>query len=89
MAINLSFIKAVPEKVKQLFSRKEAISGGKTSYAQVYWPVIGFVVFTALAAYAINQVRVNGPEFNKIQKNNDLRADISPPHCMRWTRLLR
>ncbi|EUJ10081.1 methyl-accepting chemotaxis protein [Methylophilaceae bacterium 11] len=79
MAINVGFIKAIPEKVKQLFAKREAVSGGKTSYAQVYWPVIGFVVFTALAAYTIHQVRVNGPEFNKIQKNNDLRADISPP----------
>lgn len=78
MAVNLSVIKEIPNKLKQLFS-KGAQSTGKTSYAQVYWPVIGFLLFTALAAYAINQVRVNGPEFNKIQENNDLRADILPP----------
>lgn len=79
MAINVGFIKAIPEKLKQLLAKQEAVSGGKTSYAQVYWPVIGFVVFTALTAYTINQVRVNGPEFNKIQESSDLRADILPP----------
>lgn len=79
MAISLSSVKEIPTKLKQLFTNKPAVATGKTSYAQVYWPVFGFLVFTALTAYAINQVRVNGPEFNKIQTNNDLRADILPP----------
>ncbi|HAJ73071.1 MAG TPA: methyl-accepting chemotaxis protein [Methylophilaceae bacterium] len=80
MAISLSFIKEIPANIKQRFSNKKATSaGGKTSYAQVYWPVIGFLAFTALSAYTIYKVSVNGPEFNKIQQNNDLRGDILPP----------
>jgi len=78
MAVNLSVIKDIPNKLKQLFG-KGSQGGGTTSYAQVYWPVIGFLLFTALAAYAINQVRINGPEFTKLQNNSDLRADILPP----------
>jgi twitching motility protein PilJ len=78
MAVNLSAIKDIPNKLMQLFG-KDSSQSGKTSYAQVYWPVIGFLLFTALAAYAINQVRINGPEFAKLQNNSDLRADILPP----------
>jgi len=29
MAINVGFIKAIPEKVKQLFAKREAVSGVK------------------------------------------------------------
>lgn len=78
MAVNLSAITLIPNKLKQLMTGGAKVSGS-ASYAQVYWPVIGFLLFTALAAYAINQVRVNGPEFNKLQTNSNLRADILPP----------
>jgi len=78
MAVNLNAIKSIPSKLKQMFT-KGGQRGGTTSYAQVYWSVMGFLLFAILAAYAIYLVRVNGPEFNKLQTNSNLRADILPP----------
>jgi twitching motility protein PilJ len=77
MALNIGFLKEIPAKLKGLFKR--SASANKTGFGQVYWPALGFILFMALVAYAINQVRINGPEFNKIQKNNELRADTLPP----------
>jgi twitching motility protein PilJ len=79
MAISLSSIKEIPAKIKGLFSKSKGGTTRTASYAQVYWPVLGFLAFTALTAYTIYTVSVNGPEFNKIQSNNALRADILPP----------
>jgi twitching motility protein PilJ len=79
MALSLGSIKEFPTIIKSLFSKRQTNTTASTSYAQVYWPVIGFLVFSALAAYTIYRVGVNGPEFHKIQSNYDLRADILPP----------
>ena len=79
MAFN---IKDLPSKIIQVFTGKaaggaRASSGG--SRRQVIIPVIGLLIFIALAFYAISQVRVNGPVYNQLKANDDLRADILPP----------
>ena len=79
MAFN---IKELPTKIKQLFFGEAAASGAVdkgASSRQILIPVIGLIVFIALAFYVINQVRVNGPVYDKIKANADLRADILPP----------
>ncbi len=78
MALN---IKDISAKIKQMFTGT-AKSGAATqgaSYKQTLIPIIGLLIFIALAFYAISQVRVNGPVYNKIQTNYELRADILPP----------
>ena len=77
MAIN---IKDIPAKLKQLF-RVEANSGASSSGVsrrQIYFPMLGLLIFTALALYVTNQVRIDGPIYNVIKANDDLRADILP-----------
>ncbi len=78
MALN---IKDIPAKVKQMFTGKAA-SGASRGGAgrQVLIPILGLLIFTALAFYALQQVRVNGPMFEKIKATDDLRADMLPPH---------
>ena len=79
MAFN---IKELPTKIKQLFFGEAAASGAVdkgASSRQILIPVIGLIVFIALAFYVINQVRLNGPVYDKIKANADLRADILPP----------
>ena len=78
MALN---IKEFPAKLKQMFTGK-ASSGANSSGVsrrQIYFPMLGLLVFTALALYVINQVRIDGPIYNLIKANDDLRADILPP----------
>ena len=84
MAMNLDVFKELPTKFVQMFGGKSAVSsGGGTSrgasYGQVIGPVIGLIVFIALAFYVISQVRVNGPVYDKLKAGDDLRADILPP----------
>lgn len=77
MAFN---IKELPAKLKQLISgsaSSSASQGGGRS--QVIIPIIGLLIFIALAFYVINQVRINGPVYDKLKANDDLRADILPP----------
>jgi twitching motility protein PilJ len=78
MAFN---IKELPAKIKQTLTGKAApaASGASGSYRQVIIPVIGLIIFIALAFYAISQVRVNGPVYLQLKANDDLRADILPP----------
>lgn len=78
MAFN---IKALPAKIKQMFSGKAGSSaaGGSVSRRQIYIPMLGLLVFIALAFYVINQVRINGPVYDQLKANDDLRADILPP----------
>jgi twitching motility protein PilJ len=77
MAFN---IKDLPAKIKDFFSGKANSGASKgASYRQTIIPIIGLLIFIALAFYAISQVRVNGPVYNKIQTNYELRADILPP----------
>ena len=71
MAFN---IKELPAKLKQFFSGTGQ-GGGRN---QVFIPIIGLLIIIALAFYVISQLRINGPEYNKLQLNNDLRADILP-----------
>ena len=79
MAFN---IKEFPTKIKQLFfggaDASPAADKGASS-RQILFPVIGMFIFIALAFYVINLVRVNGPVYDKIKANLDLRADILPP----------
>ena len=75
MALNLQGLK---DKFSQL------LSGGagtkSSSLLQVIAPVIGLLLFMAIAFYAINEVRVGGPMANKIEATVDLRADaLAPP----------
>jgi len=78
MALN---IKALPAKIKQMFSGKAggSTAGGSVSRRQIYIPMLGLLVFIALAFYVINQVRINGPVYDQLKANDDLRADILPP----------
>ena len=77
MALN---IKDIPAKLKQLFTGK-AKSGASSgvSRRQIYFPMFGLLIFTVLALYVINQVRIDGPIYNVIKANDDLRAEILPP----------
>ncbi|HNV88137.1 MAG TPA: methyl-accepting chemotaxis protein [Methylotenera sp.] len=78
MALN---IKELPAKIKQMFSGKadSSAAGGSVSRRQIYIPMIGLLVFIALAFYVINQVRINGPVYAQLKANDNLRADILPP----------
>jgi twitching motility protein PilJ len=66
-------------KLKSLLTPTASDQLGKVTMAQVFWPAFGFLLFAALAGYAFYDLRVHGPEFDKLQNNNDLRADILPP----------
>jgi twitching motility protein PilJ len=68
-------------KLKAKFTRKapSAVSGGGSSAIQIVTPIIGLVIFVAVAYYAITQVQVNGPIFNQIKTVDDLRGDLNPP----------
>ena len=76
MAFN---IKEFPTKIKQLFFGEATAADKGVSSRQILFPVIGMLIFIALAFYVISQVRVNGPVYDKIKANQDLRADILPP----------
>ena len=77
MAFN---IKELPLKIKQIFTGKESSAvGASSSRRQVIIPIVGLLIFIALAFYVINQVRIGGPVHSKLKTNDDLRADILPP----------
>lgn len=76
MALNL---KDIPAKLKGLFGGAGASSSDSDGRRQVIIPILGLLLFIALAFYAINQVRVGGPVYDEIKANQDLRADILPP----------
>ncbi len=76
MAINF---KELPAKLKDLFGRTSASRSDSGGRRQVIIPIVGLLIFIALAFYAINHVRVGGPVYNEIKSNQDLRADILPP----------
>ncbi len=77
MAFN---IKDLPAKIKEFFSGKANNSVSKgASYRQTIIPIIGLLVFIALAFYAISQVRVNGPVHEQLRANETLRSNILPP----------
>ena len=78
MALN---IKDIPAKLKQLFTgkAKSGASSSGVSRRQIYFPMFGLLIFTLLALYVINQVRIDGPIYNVIKANDDLRAEILPP----------
>jgi twitching motility protein PilJ len=79
-------IRDLPAKIKQTLTGKAAPAvspsagvSGSSSFRQVIIPVVGLIIFIALAFYAISQVRVNGPVYVQLKANDDLRADILPP----------
>ena len=76
MALN---IKELAAKLKGMFGGSGSGASGGSSRRQVIIPMIGLLLFIALAFYAINQVRVGGPVYSEIKANDDLRADILPP----------
>jgi twitching motility protein PilJ len=79
MAFN---IKELPGKIGKLFfggATTNPVADKGASSRQILFPIIGMLIFIALAFYVINQVRVNGPVYNQIKANDDLRADILPP----------
>ena len=78
MALN---IKDLISKITQTTASasKSAAADKSIGNRQILFPIIGMLIFIALAFYVINQVRVNGPVYNKIQANQDLKADILPP----------
>ncbi len=76
MAFN---IKDLPAKIKQALTGKAAAGGVSSSRRQVVIPIVGLLIFIALAFYVINQVRIGGPVYAELKANDDLRADILPP----------
>jgi twitching motility protein PilJ len=76
MALNL---KDIPAKIKGLFVGSGSSGSDAGGRRQVVIPIVGLLIFIALAFYAINQVRVGGPVYDDIKANQDLRADILPP----------
>ena len=78
MAFN---IKDLSTKIKQIFGGGESASATDkgVSTRQILFPILGMLIFIGLTFYVINQVRVNGPVYDKIKANQDLRADILPP----------
>ena len=77
MALN---IQELLGKFTSIFSKNASMSGGGGSgLKQVTAPILGLLLFMAIAFYAIQEVRVNGPLFNQIKAADNLRADILPP----------
>lgn len=66
-------------KLKSLFSKKSSAASGSAGLGQVVGPIVGLIILTAVAFFAINQVRVGGPVYNQIKTIGDLRADMLPP----------
>lgn len=71
-------------KISSFFSKfgsssKSNPMDAKATYAQVIWPALGFIVFALLTTFALYKLRVHGPEFQKLQQESDLRADVLPP----------
>jgi len=78
MAFNINDI---PAKIKKMVAGPAgsgAVSGSG-SRRQVYIPILGLLIFIGLAFYVIDQVRINGPLYQQLKANDDLRADILPP----------
>jgi twitching motility protein PilJ len=74
------YIQDLFSKIKQLFVKKEAAgTSGEGGLGQVFGPILGLLVFMGIAYYAIEQVRVNGPQYSQIKNFEDLRADVLPP----------
>ncbi len=80
MALN---VKEFSAKIKQALGggKAAAVAGSSkgAGYKQVLIPIVGLLIFIALAFYVINQVRVHGPVYNQLKANDDLRADVLPP----------
>ncbi len=78
MALN---IKELPAKLMQMFTGKVSSGAASSSGSrrQIAIPIIGLLIFIALAFYVIDRVRINGPEYEVLKLSDDLRADILPP----------
>jgi twitching motility protein PilJ len=78
MALNL---KDIPAKLEKMFAgkAKSGASSSEVSRRQIYAPMLGLLIFIVLAFYVINQVRVDGPIYNLIKANDDLKSDTAPP----------
>ena len=78
MAFNITDL---PAKIKQWLpgGAAKTTSNQGASRRQVVIPIIGLLVFIALAFYVISQVRVNGPVHQQLKANESLQADILPP----------
>lgn len=75
----LEFLKNIPGKLTQMFSKGGTEGVAAKAGAQYLWPIVALLLFAALAFFVINQVRVNGPVYTEIKSSQDLRADIIPP----------
>lgn len=81
MKLNLGAVKELPAKFTQLFAKKtsaETTSAG-SGYQQLILQILAFVIFAALALWALSHVRVNGPVYNELMQYQNLRADTLPP----------
>ena len=77
MALN---IQAFIGKITSLFSGVAGDRSGNIGARQIWGPIIGLLIFMAIAFYALQQVRVGGSMSQRIQSTDDLRADaIAPP----------
>ncbi len=72
---------ALTDKLKSFFSGKTKAdtSSSESNALQYIGPILGLILFALGAYYAISQVRVNGPLYDRIKQTDDLRADMLPP----------
>ncbi|NOT15172.1 MAG: methyl-accepting chemotaxis protein [Methylotenera sp.] len=86
MALNLTAIKSLPQKVSDFFSQLKRRSGGASNtsaatagYRQLALQIFAFILFAVLSFWVMNQVRVNGPVYLTLKNYQDLTADTIPP----------
>ena len=77
MALN---IQAFIGKITSLFSGGAGDRSGNIGARQIWGPIIGLLIFMAIAFYALQQVRVNGAMSLQIQNSEELIGDtLAPP----------
>ena len=76
MALN---IQEIIGKFTSLFSKGSSAGDGNATLKQVIVPIIGLLLFMAIAFYAIQKLRVNGPLFKEVIDMENLRSDVLPP----------
>ncbi len=88
MALNLATIKSMPLQIGNFFNKLKVGGTGKPSrnsgalsagYRQLFLQIVAFILFALLSFWVINQVRVNGPIYSKLQAYDELKAETTPP----------
>ena len=88
MALNLAAIKSLPLQIGEFFNQLKNKRAGSalssatdvgSGFRQLYLQIVAFILFAALSFWVINEVRVNGPVYNRLKANQELVADSLPP----------